>query len=86
MSDAARDAAPESIESDIEQTRERLAQTIDILLERTSPKNVVKRQVADVKAFFVDAQGAPRTDNILKVAAGIGGFVGVVVVIRKVAR
>ena len=86
MSDPASAAAPESIESDIEQTRERLAQTIDILLERTSPKNVVKRQVADVKAFFVDAEGAPRTDNILKVVAGIGGFVGVVVVIRKVAR
>lgn len=86
MSDPASAAAPESIESDIEQTRERLAQTIDILLDRTSPKNVVKRQVAEVKAFFVDAEGAPRTDNILKVVAGIGGFVGVVVVIRKVAR
>ena len=86
MSDPVRAAAPESIESDIEQTRERLAQTIDILLERTSPKNVVKRQVADVKAFFVDAEGAPRTDNILKVVAGIGGFVAVVVVLRKIAR
>jgi hypothetical protein len=86
VSDPASAAAPESIESDIEQTRERLAQSIDILLERTSPKNVVKRQIADVKAFFVDAEGAPRTDNILKVVAGIGGVVGVVVVIRKVAR
>ncbi len=86
MSDSASGAAPESIESDIEQTRERLAQTIDELLERTSPKNVVKRQIADVKAFFVDAAGNPRTDNILKVAAGVGGFVGVVVVIRKVTR
>ncbi len=86
MSDAASDAAPESIESDIEQTRERLAQTIDQLLERTNPKNVVKRQIADVKAFFVDAEGNPRTENILKVAAGVGGFVGVVVVIRKVTR
>jgi hypothetical protein len=86
VSDPASAAAPESIESDIEQTRERLAQTIDILLDRTSPKNVVRRQVADVKAFFVDAQGAPRTDNILKVVAGVGGFVGVIVVIRKVAR
>lgn len=86
MSDPASAAAPESIESDIEQTRERLAQTIDILLDRTSPKNVVRRQVADVKAFFVDAHGAPRTDNILKVVAGVGGFVGVIVVIRKVAR
>ncbi len=86
MSDPASAAAPESIESDIEQTRERLAQTIDMLLERTSPKNVVKREIAQVKAFFVDGQGSPRTDNILKVAAGVGGFVGVVIVIRKVTR
>jgi AmiR/NasT family two-component response regulator len=73
-------------EAEIEETRERLAQTIDMLLERTSPKNVVRREVAGVKAFFVDPQGNPRTENILKVAVGVVGFVGVVVVIRSVAR
>jgi AmiR/NasT family two-component response regulator len=73
-------------EAEIEETRERLAQTIDMLLERTSPKNVVRREVAGVKAFFVDPQGNPRTENILKVAVGVIGFVGVVVVIRKVTR
>jgi hypothetical protein len=73
-------------EAEIEETRERLAQTIDELLERTSPRNVVRREVAAFKAFFVDPQGGPRTDNILKVAAGVAGVVGVVVVIRKVTR
>jgi hypothetical protein len=73
-------------EAEIEATRERLARTIDELLERTSPRNVVRREIANVKAFFVDPQGSPRTDNILKVAAGVAGFVGVVVVIRKVTR
>jgi hypothetical protein len=73
-------------EAEIEATRERLAQTIDELLERTSPKNVVRREVAQFKAFFVDPQGNPRTENFLKVAVGVAGVVGVVVVIRQVTR
>lgn len=84
--DGSPDRSLSATEADIEATRERLAQTIDELLERTSPRNVVRRQVAEVKAFFVDPQGNPRTDNILKVAAGVAGFVGVVVVIRRVTR
>jgi hypothetical protein len=73
-------------EAEIEATRERLAQSIDELLERTSPKNIVRREVAQFKAFFVDAHGNPRTENILKVVAGVAGVVGVVVVIRKASR
>ena len=73
-------------EAEIEATRERLAQSIDELLERTSPKNVVRREVAQLKAFFVDPQGNPRTENILKVVGGVAGVVAVVVVIRKVTR
>ena len=73
-------------EAEIEATRERLAQTIDQLLERTSPRNVVRREIAGIKAFFVDPQGSPRTENILKVAGGVAGLVGVVVVIRKVTH
>ena len=73
-----------AIESDIEITRARLASTIDQLVYRTSPKTIAKREVNQVKGYFVDANGAPRTDNILKV---VGGVVGVVVafgIIRKI--
>jgi hypothetical protein len=80
------DAKPETIENDIEATRERLAATIDQLAYRASPKTIVRREIAGFKAHFVDAQGNPRTDNILKVAAGVVGFVAFVVVIRKVTR
>lgn len=76
----------DSIERDMEETRERLASTIDELIYRTSPKTVVRREVAVVKGTFVDAQGNPRTENILKVAAGVAGFVAVLVVIRRVTR
>jgi hypothetical protein len=77
---------PASIESDIEATRERLAATIDELAYRASPKTIISREVASLKAVFVDRQGNPRTDNILKAAGGVVGFVAFVVVIRRLSR
>ena len=75
-----------SLEHDIEETRERLANTIDELLYRAHPKTIVSREVASLKAHFVDPQtGSPRTDNILKVAGGVIGAVAVFVLIRRVA-
>jgi uncharacterized YccA/Bax inhibitor family protein len=91
--DSARDAdraqgpqQPDAIEREMEETRARLASTIDELVNRTSPKRVVRREVASVKATFVDEHGNPRTDNILKVAGGVAGFVVLLVVIRRVTR
>jgi hypothetical protein len=77
---------PASIESDIEATRERLAATIDELAYRASPKTIISREIASLKAVFVDRQGNPRTDNILKAAGGVVGFVAFVVVIRRLSR
>ena len=77
---------PETLESDIEATRERLAATIDQLAYRASPKTIVRREINGIKAHFVDAQGNPRTDNILKVAGGVVEFVAFVVVMRKVTK
>jgi hypothetical protein len=73
-----------SLEREMEETRARLAATIDELVDRTTPKNVVQRKVADVKAVFVDANGDPRTDNVLKVVGGVFGFVGLLALIRRV--
>ncbi|MDT9591942.1 DUF3618 domain-containing protein [Nocardioides zeae] len=76
-----------ALEGEIEETRQRLASTIDELLYRTSPKTIARKEVATVKGFFVDAEtGAPRTDNILKVVGGVAGFVTVIVVVRKVVK
>jgi uncharacterized protein DUF3618 len=80
------DQAPSSIEQEMEVTRERLAGTIDQLVFRASPKTIIRREVATVKAFFVDPQGNPRTDNILKVAGGVAGFVVFVVVVRRLTH
>lgn len=76
-----------TIETEIEQTRERLASTIDQLVYRSSPKTIVRREVTSVKSHFVDLQtGAPRTDNILKVAGGVVGVIVFFAVVRKIVR
>jgi hypothetical protein len=76
-----------SIEHEIEETRERLAHTIDQLIYRVHPKTIVSREVTSVKSYFVDYRtGAPRTDNILKVVGGVAGAVAIFVVVRKVVR
>ena len=75
-----------SLENEIEQTRERLGATIDQLVYRASPKTMVRREIATVKAYFVDPSGAPRQDNILKVAGGVAGFVALIVIVRKIVK
>jgi hypothetical protein len=81
---ATTDRGRESIEREMEQTRQRLAQNIDQLLYRASPKTIARRQMAAVKAYFVDPSGAPRNENIAKVAGGVTGVVVLFVVIRKI--
>ena len=76
---------PSQLEREMDQTRERLADTIDQLLHRAHPKTIVAREVDDLKAFFVDPlTGEPRTENILKVVGGLVGTVALFVLIRKV--
>jgi hypothetical protein len=78
---------PSALAAEIEETRERLAGTIDQLMYRARPKTIVAREVADVKSYFVDpVTGEPRTVNILKVVGGVVGTVVLVVVLRRVTR
>ena len=75
-----------SLESEIEETRERLAGTIDQLLYRAHPKTIVSREITAVKGHYVDLQtGEPRTDNILKTVGAVVGVIALFVVVRKVA-
>ncbi|HEX5917986.1 MAG TPA: DUF3618 domain-containing protein [Nocardioides sp.] len=76
-----------ALEREIEETRQRLASTIDQLTYRAHPKTIVGRQVTTVKSHFVELDtGAPRTDNILKAAGAVVGMVVLYVVVRRVAR
>jgi hypothetical protein len=75
-----------ALEADIEATRARLAATIDQLAYRASPKTIARRELNAFKGFFVDPSGAPRQDNILKVAGGVAGAVALLVIVRKIVR
>jgi hypothetical protein len=76
----------ESLENDIEATRARLADTIDQLVYRASPKTIARREVASLKAVYVAPDGSPRTDNMLKTAGAVVGFVTLMVALRKLTR
>lgn len=71
------------IESDMDATRERLTETINQLTEALQPKNIMNRQVAKVKGFYVDEYGAVRPE---RVAATVGAVVAGVVVIKVTKR
>jgi Protein of unknown function (DUF3618) len=76
-----------SLESELEATRDQLADTIDQLVHRVSPKTIVDHQVTTAKAHFVDTEtGQPRTDNIARAVGGIVGFIVVLAIIRKLTR
>ncbi len=77
------DRTPEEIAADIAETRNRLAGTIDALVYRAQPKTIIRRQTEALKAKFVDENGSPKTDAIVKVAGAVVGFVVVIVAIRK---
>ena len=77
---------PAALVAEMEVTRDRLAQTIDQLVYRASPKTIVSREITSVKGYFVDLQtGQPRTTNILKVVGGVVGVVMLFAAVRKVA-
>jgi hypothetical protein len=78
---------PSDIEREIEEARERLAGTIDQLLYRSHPKTIIGREVAQVKAYYVDAgTGEPRTDNILKTVGGVVSVIALFVAVRAITR
>ena len=78
---------PSDIEREIEEARERLAGTIDQLLYRSHPRTIIGREVAQVKAYYVDPEtGEPRTDNILKTVGGVVGVIAAIVVLRKLTN
>jgi hypothetical protein len=71
------------IQSEMDATRERLAETIAQLQDALQPKNIMNRQVEKVKSFYVDEYGAVRPE---KVAATVGVVVAGVVVIKVTKR
>ena len=79
-------AKSDDLVDEIEQIRSRLAGTVDELIDRTNPKNIVRRRIEDTKAHFVDEGGSPRLENIIPVVAGAFALLGAIIVIRRLVR
>lgn len=74
---------PDDLVDEIEEIRERLADTVDALIDRSNPKNIARRGVDKVKARFVDEAGSPRLENIVPIVGGAIAVVAGIVVLRK---
>ena len=72
--------------AEIDEVREHLATTIDTLIDRTSPKSIVRRTTASMKARFVDENGSPRFETIVPIVAGVAGLVAAAIVVRRLSR
>ena len=73
----------DSLVRDIEATRDRLAGTIDAIVDRTNPKNAARRTLERIKGRFIDADGSPRFENIVPVAGATVGAVVLIAVVRR---
>jgi Protein of unknown function (DUF3618) len=73
---------PDALVRDIEQARDRLAGTIDQIVDRVHPKNAAQRTLGKVKSRFVNEDGSPRLENIAPVAGGVVGAAALIVVVR----
>jgi hypothetical protein len=69
---------PAEIEADIDQARLRLAHTVDEIVDRVKPKNVLRRTLAAVRSKFVDDSGRLRPDRIAAVAVAATAVVALV--------
>jgi hypothetical protein len=79
-------ANPDELVDEIDQIRDRLADTVDALIDRTNPKNVARRSLADLKARFVDETGSPKLETILPLVGGAIAVVAGIVVVRRLLR
>ena len=79
-------ADSDELVNEIEQIRERLADTVDALIDRTNPKTMARRSVAGVKGRFVEPDGSPKLGVIAPVIGGIAATVVAVVLLRRLLR
>jgi Protein of unknown function (DUF3618) len=88
---------PDQIEADLGATRDRLAASVEALIDQVHPNRIKQRQIANVKRFantelenakskIFNARGDLRTDRIAVIAAAVAGIVGFLLIIRAIVR
>jgi hypothetical protein len=71
------------IEADIEQTRDRLAGTLDELTERLSPRTALRKANTAARGAFVTPEGSVRKDRAAVVLGTLAAVVAGAVALRK---
>ena len=79
-------ADSEELINEIEEIRDRLADTVDALIDRSHPKTIARRSLAGVKSRFVDPDGSPKLGAIAPVVGGIAAVVAVLALLRRMLR
>jgi Protein of unknown function (DUF3618) len=79
-------AKNDELVDEIEQIRDRLADTVDALIDRTNPTHIARRSLTNLKNRFVEPDGSPRMSTIGPLLGGTVALVGVVVIIRRLVR
>jgi anti-sigma factor RsiW len=79
----AADRTPAQIEADIAATRARLASTVDELVDKAHPKNIVRRQVEQARAQVYDADGRLRTQKLVAVGGAALSVIGALLLVRR---
>jgi hypothetical protein len=85
------------IEADLAATRERLANSIEDLIDQVHPQRVTQRQIESAKSFakaeldhaksqFFYANGELRTSRLAAIGGAVAGFVTFVMVMRRIVR
>lgn len=85
------------IEADITAARERLAASVEGLINQVHPKAVVHRQINDARSFVtrevqqakaqvIDSHGNLRTERVALIGAAAAGLVTFVLLVRSIVR
>jgi len=80
------DRSPAQIEKDLADTRNRLAGTVDSLVDQLHPKKIVRRRLEDIKGRFSKPDGSIDIAKIAPIAIGVGGVVGLRILVRSRSR
>ncbi len=71
---------------EIDEIRERLAGTVDELVDAVHPKNILRRGVNSVRSKFVDENGAVRTGTVVPLVGGVVVVIVGAIVVRRITR
>ena len=78
--------SPAEIEADIERTRARLADTLDELAERLSPRAVLRQANSSARGVFVAPDGSLRKDRAALAVGALVSAVGGALALRRSRR